>query len=170
MNEETFRELYDSYFEKICRYLNYYTHDSYAIEEVVQDVFVRLWDERHSRQIRFIHTYLFNSARNSMLNYLRNEERRTALLSQWAESEIEKQHEHDCVDRDEFALLLHAAVERLPLKCKEIFLMSREMELSYKEIAERQHISEKTVENQMGIALKKIRSYLRAYISSSDFL
>lgn len=100
-----------------------------------------------------------------MLNYLRDKENHNVLLEKWARIELEKNESIDCVDRELFYQLLQAAVESLPEKCREIFILSREEQLSYKEIAQVKDISVKTVENQMGIALKKIREYL---VSHSD--
>lgn len=160
IDETTFKEAYNNYFEIICRFLNYYTRNSQAIEEVVQDVYVNLWMDYQGKEIQFIKTFLYSSARNRMLNYLRDQENHSVLLEKWARIELEKSEATDCVDRKLFYQLLQAAVESLPEKCREIFILSREEQLSYKEIAELKEISVKTVENQMGIALKKIRQYL----------
>ena len=156
INEKTFKDTYNDYFEIICRFLNYYTRDYQAIEEVVQDVFVTLWEDYEGKDIQYIKTFLYNSARNRMLNYLRDKENHSVILEKWARIELEKSEEL-------FYQLLQAAVESLPEKCREIFVMSREEQLSYKEIATIKEISVKTVENQMGIALKKIREYLMSH-------
>lgn len=160
INEKNFERAYNDYFEIVCRFLNSYTHDRHAIEEVVQDIFVKLWEEYQGKEIHFIKTYLYNSARNRMLNYIRNEERHSFLLEKWAKIELESKGAADCIDRDEFFLLLQEAINTLPEKCKDIYVMSREEQLSYKEIATIRNISVKTVENQMGKALRKIREYI----------
>lgn len=168
MNEQGFRQLYELYYEKLCYFLNYYTHDERAIEEVVQDVFVVLWEERDSLQITYIKTYLYKSARNKMLNYLRNERTRIILLERWAKMEMEERQAEDCINRAEFFMLLQETIDTLPLKCKEIFLLSRDAKMTYKEIADQKGLSIKTVETQMGIALKKIREQMmQAYKGSS---
>ena len=100
----------------MCKFLNYYTHDYQAIETVVQDVFVRLWEEYRGKDITYIKTYLYASARNRILNYLRDHKNRTALLEKWAYIELEHNKATDCIDRDEFCLLLQAAVDALPEK------------------------------------------------------
>lgn len=167
INEQKFKEIYNDYFEIVCRFLNYYTHDYHAIEEVVQEVFVKLWEEHNGQEIRFVKTYLYNSARNRMLNYLRDNENRIVLLEKWATIELEKKESHDCVDREEFFRLLQAAVNSLPEKCREIFILNKEEQFSYKEIAQVRDVSVKTVENQMGIALKKIREYMKLHASDT---
>lgn len=169
INEKNFEKAYNDYFEIVCRFLNYYTSDYYVIEEVVQEVFVKLWEEYEGREIKYLKTCLYNSARNGMLNYLRDNENRTVLLEKWATAELEKDAAHDCVDREAFSNLLQTAVEALPEKCREVFILSREERLSYKEIAQVKGISLKTVENQMGIAMKKIREYLFAHVGDATF-
>jgi len=174
INEQSFREIYDAYFEPVCRFLNYYTRDESTIEGVVQDVFVKLWEERDVLEIQYIKTYLYNAARNKILNELRDVKNRNVLLEQWAKREIENQQAKDCVDMNEFVQLLQTSVETLPATCKDIFKMSREQNLSYKDIASERGLSIKTVEAQMGIALKRIREKMSAYYSKelnrSDFM
>ena len=163
INETNFKSAYQDHFEVVCRFLNYYTRDYEVIEEVVQDVFVTLWERYEGKEITHIKTFLYNSARNRMLNYLRDKENHLVLLEKWACIELEKNEAVDCVDRQLFYQLLQAAIESLPEKCKEIFILSREEKFSYKEIAQIKNISVKTVESQMGIALKKIREYLLSH-------
>jgi RNA polymerase sigma-70 factor (ECF subfamily) len=157
IDEKSFNEIYDAYFESICRFLNRYTQDVYLIEDVVQEVFVNLWTERSSKEIKYIKTYLFRSARNRILNNLRDQDNRTTLLNDWHKRQYNSRDERDCVDEDEFIIRLQQAVACLPNKCREIFMLSCYEKLSYKEIAEVQNISIKTVENQLNIALKKLR-------------
>lgn len=103
-----------------------------------------------------------------MLNYLRNERTRIILLERWAKMEMEERQAEDCINRAEFFMLLQETIDTLPLKCKEIFLLSRDAKMTYKEIADQKGLSIKTVETQMGIALKKIREQMmQAYKGSS---
>lgn len=163
INSKSFKDIYDTYFENICRFLNYYTRDIRVIEEVVQDIFVTLWEERYKSDIQHIKTYLYRSARNRILNYLRDEENRRALLENWSKDEYGKTLSADCIDRNEFDSLLQKAIDDLPPKCKQIYIMAKEENLSYKDIARINGVSVKTVDNQMGIALKKIRGYMTIY-------
>ncbi len=142
MSEQEFRSIYKQYHKKLCYFLNYYTHDEQAIEEVVQDVFVYLWKESDNLNITYLKTYLYSSARNRMLNYLRNEHTRTIILERWAQMELEERQAQDCIDRAEFFLLLQDTIEALPPKCREA---------------------------QMGIALKRIREkMLSSYKEGGD--
>jgi RNA polymerase sigma-70 factor (ECF subfamily) len=163
LDENTFRQVYDDYFEQVCRFLNRYSQDIRAIEDVVQDVFVALWEDHRSCEITHAKTYLYNSARNRMLNYLRDTGNRMRILEDWAKAEDELRNATDCIDRNRFHRLLTAAVETLPDKCRAIFILHRDVRLSYREIALKQDISVKTVENQMTIAFRKIREYILAH-------
>lgn len=166
INNRNFREIYDTHFEPVCRFLNYYTRDNSVIEEVVQDVFVKLWEDRETLDIQYIKTYIYNAARNKILNELRDVKNRNILLENWAKREIENQEAEDCVDMNEFIQLLQASVETLPANCQEIFRMSREQNMSYKDIASSRDISVKTVEAQMGIALKRIREKMTLHYNN----
>ena len=153
----------------MCRFLNLYSHDPQIIEDVLQEVFLKLWENRDSVEVEHVKTYLFHAAKNQILNYLRNEQNRHYLLERWFDQQIEDKHNKECFDLEKFSSVLDMAINCLPEKCKEIFILSRKENLSYKQIAEVKGISIKTVENQMGIALKKIRDFMTSYSFSFIF-
>lgn len=156
----SFRIIYDLYFEPVCVFLTYYTRDMEAIEDVVQDVFVSLWENKEYLEIRYLKTYLYNAARNRMLNYLRNTENRVVLLTEWMKEKETTETSPDCYDLEEFSVVLKKAVDQLPERCREIFILNKEHKLTYQQIADQYHISVKTVESQISIALKRIRKYV----------
>lgn len=156
----SFRIIYDLYFDPVCEFLAYYTRDTAAIEDVVQDVFVSLWENKEYLEIQYLKTYLYTAARNRMLNYLRNMENRTISITEWANERKTIESSADCYDLEEFSAVLKNAIDLLPERCKEIFVLNKEQKLTYKQIAESYHISVKTVETQMSIALKRIRDYI----------
>lgn len=166
IDEHIFKSIYQEYYLPVCRYLNYYTSEKYIIEEIVQEVFVKLWEDRKTLEITHIRTYLYTATRNRLFNYYRNQQLQDARIKEWSEFEVLYSTTTDCVDRNEFDQLLHAAMNELSPRCKEVFIMSKMEKLSYKEIATILNISEKTVENQMGTTLKSIRTYLRLHSSS----
>ncbi len=163
ITQSSFRELFDKYFESLCRYLAYYSANNMIVEEVVQDVFVKLWEERESLRIESIKSYLFTAAHNRMLNHIRDEKRYHTLLELWTINEKQKGLSGECFDIEEFSERVQRAIDTLPEKCRRIFDLSKKENLTYKQIAERLDISVKTVETQMGIALRKIREYLWAF-------
>ncbi|MBP1639467.1 MAG: polymerase sigma-70 factor, expansion family 1 [Bacteroidetes bacterium] len=159
ITSQSFRKLFDLYYKPLCTSLNYYTRDEAAIEEIVQEVFVNLWEARDQLQIEHLKTYLFSAARYRALNYLRNKQRQFEILENWAKEESENRQSRNVIDMDEMLPRLQKAVDMLPEKCRTIFELSRQEHLTYKQIADRNNISIKTVESQMSIALKKIREY-----------
>ena len=163
----SFRQLYELHFEALCRFLSCYTHDCMIIEEIVQDVFVKLWEDRDVLQIESVKSYLYTSARNRMLNHIRDQKRNNILFEQWVQHEIENRRGKECFDMEEFSQRVQGAIDTLPEKCRQIFELSKTENLTYKQIAERLGISIKTVETQMGIALRKIREYLSVYYKQS---
>ena len=166
---ESFRNYYDSYYEQLCRFLNRYSHDSQVIEDVLQEVFLRLWENRHSIEVEYVKTYLFHAAKNQILNYLRNEQNRHYLLEKWFNEQLETKQGKDCFDIEKFTSVLDMAINCLPEKCRDIFILNRRENYSYKQIAELKGISVKTIENQMGIAMKKIRDFMTSYSFSFFF-
>jgi RNA polymerase sigma-70 factor, ECF subfamily len=129
-------------------------------EELVQDVFFKLWTKRESlAEIDALKTYLYRAARNTALNHLR----RLKLEQAHEEREAAKgepatiESTDDSATASELTEAVNAAINRLPTRCREIFLMSREGGLTYGEIAAELGISIKTVETQRGRALKSLR-------------
>lgn len=157
IDSTSFRIIYDLYFEPVSVFLSYYTRDVAAIEDVVQDVFVSLWENKEYLEIQYLKTYLYNAARNRMLNYLRNREKRVVLLHNWMKEKEMAEAIPDCYDMEEFSVILKKAIDQLPERCKAIFILSKEQKLTYQQIADYYHISVKTVETQISIALKRIR-------------
>ncbi len=132
----------------------------YSVEdarEVVQDVFIKIWQKRDSLEFgEELKSYLYRSVRNQTLNKIQRNRIDTVSLD---EKIYVLTQETDLRDDEKNRRLkeIFKQIETLPPSCKEIFMMSRVEGLSHKEIAEILEISRKTVENQVGIALKKIR-------------
>lgn len=165
---ESFKYFFDKYYNDLCNFVNIYLHDKTLSEEIVQDIFVYIWGNKEKLKISTsVKAYLFTASKLKSLNYLRDSKNQKRIIDH-----LGKIRTHDTVelndtfaDTDEFRNILDAAIEQLPDKCREIFLLSKKEELSNKEIAEQLGISVKTVENQMTIALKKLREYLLPYRS-----
>lgn len=170
IDESTLKELFNVYSDDLCAFLNYYTHDKQLIEDIIQDVFISLWEERDTINIFYIKTYLYNAARNKVLNSLRDEQNRSLLLERWASRELEKQKARDCINMEEFSSVYQQAINSLPEKCREIFTLSREQNKTYREIAGEKDLSVKTVEAQMSIAIKKVREYILNYYNGKNIL
>lgn len=163
IDTSSFRLIYDLYFEQVCVFLTYYTRDKAAIEDVVQEVFISLWEKKESLEIQYLKTFLYSIARNRMLNYLRNAENRLTLLTEWIKEKETLDNSPDCYDMEELSVKLQRAVNLLPARCKEIFILNKLQKLTYQQIAVHCQISVKTVETQMSIALKRIRKHIASF-------
>jgi RNA polymerase sigma-70 factor, ECF subfamily len=171
-NKSTFDHLFRSYYSGLCSYANSYLRSSDISEEIVQEVFVRLW-EKHSKII--IHTsiraYLYQSVFNGCINYLKGIQssgfkhvdledvsiRHELMSMELADSEFSKMFSED-VERD-----LESAIVNLPDQCREIFKMCRIDNLSYKEIAGMLKVSKSTVKTQMSRAMNRIMKQMEKY-------
>ena len=154
-----FRHLFYQYADSLERFITFYIVDREKSQDMVLDIFTYIWDNRQNFEIILsLKAYLFQAARNKSFTYIRDkkipvylEEMEGMEIVQNYDSELELQELHH---------LIEEAVSLLPDKCREIFRKSREVNLTNKEIAGQLHISEKTVEGQITIALKKIRIHL----------
>lgn len=161
-DNDAFRLFYDRYYLQIYRFASYFVDSSLLIEEIVSDVFCIIWQRREKlSQIDFFERYLYTITKNKAFYYLRNESKITLteldpLSAQFAD---EEDPEYLVVDK-ELTVSLKEAVDDLPERCRLIFMMAREEGLKYKEIAEILSISEKTVNAQMVLAIKRLTKRL----------
>jgi len=164
-DKDAFRFFFDKYYIDLCNLVNIYIHDEAMAEEIVQDIYIYLWEKKGNIQIKSsVKAYLLKASKNKSLNYLRNEKAKMNFREKLREaSEIDYEIPANALDARQLREIIENAIKSLPEKCREIYRLAKENELSYKEIAEELGISVKTVENQMGIALKKLREQLRPW-------
>ena len=157
-----FETLYERYWASLYQSAFSILRDREAGKDIVQNIFIWLWEHRHSVEVRSVAAYLKAAVQFKVANYLRSGRIRDTSLRQLASLSPS----HEASDAAEMAELLElqsiiqTAVDHLPQKCREIYLLSRDEQLSNREIAERLGLSIKTVENQMTIALHRIRKAL----------
>lgn len=165
---EAFESLFDAFYEELVSYSHRLTQQLVISEEIVQDVFVSLWERR--RQIKItssVASYLYRAVKNRTINYLKNQlPKDQATTDLEVASELEDQSVKEEKDSN-LETALNKAIAELPEKCRVIFLLSRNEGLTHKEIAEELSLSPKTVENQIGIAIKKLRTALKPYLGMS---
>jgi RNA polymerase sigma-70 factor (ECF subfamily) len=134
-------------------------------EEIVQDVMLELWKRREQLAADSSpQAYLFQSARNRSLNYVRHEKVAREGEPYATRSEAIESNAHSSMVEDEMAIAVRRAVAGLPARCREVFELSRTHGLKYSEIATTLGISVKTVEAQMGKALRVLREELSPWI------
>lgn len=165
-NDVAFEQLFKAHYKALHAYANMLLKDINTAEEVVQSMFLRLWEKRDLLEVQTsVKAYLYKCVYNDSLNLLKHEH----VKSKYQDFTVHTMNTHheaasNKIELSELQTALKLALEALPEQCRIIFQMSRFEELKYKEIAERLGISVKTVENQMGKALKILRLKL------SDFL
>jgi RNA polymerase sigma-70 factor (ECF subfamily) len=161
----TFEALFHHYYSALCGYSESLVGMKEVAEEVVQDVFFNIWKNRETLLIRqSLKSYLYRAAFNNSMMYLRKMRREHFMedLSR-PEDRAEAPDPSQLIQLDEVSGLITQTLERLPERTREIFRLNRQEGLKYREIALKLSISEKTVEANMGKALKALRNSMERY-------
>ncbi|MNK03678.1 RNA polymerase sigma factor [compost metagenome] len=163
---DAFEELYNRYWDKLYAAAYKRVRSKETSEELVQDFFTSLWLNRNTVQIHSsFEGYLFTSIRYLVLNHLQKELVRSTYKEAIKTDKVDNSTE-ETVMLNDLVLNLNKEVEQLPIKCKSVFELSRREYKTNKEIALELGISEKTVENQLTKALRRIRIGLNGLMLS----
>ncbi len=168
-NRETFEKLFRTHYSYLCAFANKFLNDQDAAEEIVQEVFVNLWKKRDALSIKYsIKSYLYTAVRNSSLNLIKHIKiRENYKVHNKLEIENQENYLGDSIVATELEDRIRKLINNLPPERKKIFIMSRYKGLKYREIADKLDISVKTVENQMGKAIKVLKEGLKDYLTIS---
>lgn len=161
-----FEMLFRTFYQPLCNYAYTFVQDRDEAEEIVQNTFLNVWEKRDNLSIHTgVKPYLYAMVRNACLNVIKHEKVKQQHI---AIELVAGEKSADSVTRTVVAAELETrisqAMNKLPEQCRLVFKLSRFEELKYAEIAEQLNISVKTVENQMGKALKIMRDQLRDYL------
>ncbi|HEU5168489.1 MAG TPA: RNA polymerase sigma-70 factor [Chitinophagaceae bacterium] len=161
-DETAFEQVFKTHFKRLHAYAFTILRDEVEAEEMVQQVFFKLWERNENLSLTgSVSAYLYRAVHNECLNYLKHQKVRSNHQLHVAYSmKNEVEHPAKKVMAGELEKKIHTALNELPEQCRTIFQMSRFDELKYREIADKLGISIKTVENQMGKALKLLREKL----------
>lgn len=165
-DETAFDALFKAYYPPLCRYAcSLADGDMDEAEDIVQQVFVRLWEQRGTLDIAWsLRAYLYKTVHNRCLNRIRDAKTREQYKIHNAQ-QMEQQEAHTHTPEPELVERLQRALASLPEQCRRIFELSRFEELKYREIADQLGISIKTVETQMGKALRLMRVQMADYLT-----
>lgn len=154
--------LFKKYYRELHRFAFTYVRDLSISEEMAQEVFLYMWEKRKKIEIQTtLKTYLYSAVKNKCLNYIKLELPKQQSMADISEVLLSVNVERkDEGENEQLKKYIQKAIDALPKKCRRIFLLSRNAGMTYEEIAEELDLSKKTVENQMGIALKKLRESL----------
>ena len=161
-DKQEFEKLFRSSYVSLVRYAKRILKDHDTAEEIVQDLFFRLWQDRGNLTIESsLNGYLFRSVHNRSLHFIEHQkvvDRHAGEIAASADQTVEPVTE--AIYYSELQSKVARVLERLPERCSVIFRMSRFEGLKYNEIAEKLSVSLKTVEANMGRALKEFRKVL----------
>ncbi|MBL7111313.1 MAG: RNA polymerase sigma-70 factor [Bacteroidales bacterium] len=161
-----FEQLFRKYYNELCGYAYQYFSDRDTVEDIVQDLFYKLWQKRERLEIRTsFRAYLYRAVYNNTLQVLKEKNSLQPIESEHGTYEVILSEEiFDTVESKEIHLIIEKTLEKMPERVRKIFELSRFEGLRYREIAEHLSISIKTVEANMGKALKIFRKSLREYV------
>jgi len=142
-----------------------YLKDVDTAREIVQEVFLNLWEKKETIEIATVNSYLKTSVYNRSLNYLRNNRKFNREILEFEHISNLSDNTGDILVAADMGNEIRLAINELPDKCREIFIMSRFKNMKYNRIAEELDISVKTVEAQMSKALKHLRFRLAEYLT-----
>ena len=165
-DETAFEQVFKTHFKRLHAYAFTILRDEVEAEEMVQQVFFKLWERNETLSLTgSVSAYLYRAVHNESLNYIKHQKVRSNHQLHVAYSmKNEAEHPAKKVIAGELEKKIHSALNELPEQCRTIFQMSRFDELKYREIADKLGISVKTVENQMGKALKLLRQKLADFL------
>ncbi|MBO0321643.1 RNA polymerase sigma-70 factor [Muricauda sp. CAU 1633] len=158
-DRNAFNTLFELMWEPMYVYASSVIMDDSVAKDLVQEVWIDYWQRREDLDIQTIRPYLYKAIRYKCYNTLRdskfNETQIEAANSIYVTSEIELEE-----DVDELSIRIHDTIASLPARCREVFTLSRINNINNREIAEKLNISQRSVENQISFALRKLRKDL----------
>lgn len=165
-DENALDVIYRKYWEGLFFYSYHLLKDKHACEDVIQDLFVRLWENREQLNVRLsLKAYLYASCRYALYKLIRKEQVREDIFDAIYER-LHTETAYGNLEHKELVQQINVIVNGLPPKCREVYQLSRKENLSYKEIGERLDISVKTVENHINRALKELKQSLGGLVST----
>jgi len=159
-DKAAFTEIYNRHWQSAYRSAFNVLKDDEACLDVVQDVFVWLWQNREQLSIISLKPYLITAVKFKMLNVIRQGKFRAEIIAELGFDKEGLTFAESSLEVKELKAIIDQFVEDLPAQAQKIFHLSRNEHLSHKEIAQQMGLSEKTVKNQMNISLKKLRTSL----------
>ncbi|MCA0380799.1 MAG: RNA polymerase sigma-70 factor [Bacteroidetes bacterium] len=160
-----FDQLYKAHWQPMYKLALYFLKDEAAAMDIVQDVFVWIWQQRQQIKVHTsVQAYLKTAVKYKLANYIRSGKVRQDLLDNWVMETTYTHTGQDSAELRELKAIIQQTIEGLPEKCREVFTLSRNHGLTNQQIAEKLGISVKTVENQMTIALRRLRAHTREYM------
>ncbi|WMI64124.1 RNA polymerase sigma-70 factor [Aestuariibaculum sp. YM273] len=158
-NRKAFERLYSDYYEKLCTFLLGYTDDEIIVEDIVQDVFLKIWTNRKKINITTsLNSYLYKTAYITLMGNYRELKKKNNMLSTYYYTALIQASDTDDDEKTSLIKKLKNCIDNLPERSKEVFQENKISGLKYSEVAKKLDISIKTVEGHISRALSFIRS------------
>jgi len=163
-NDKAFNELFRRYFNKLHQFSLKFVKDESVAEELVLDLLLKVWQNTDQIQTDGeIAPYLFRAMKNTLFNHIRRKTVLTVSLDLIPEESITSRAADAEIESKELSLIYHTMLEQLSPQRKKVFQMSREHDMTHKEIAAELQLSVNTVENHIGASLSFLRRNLKKY-------
>lgn len=168
-----FKQLYRLLYPEMKRFLHYFDISDFLMEDIISDVFMTLWIKRaHVKKIKNIRGYMFVCAKNQMLKYRKSlhlEDKISISDSGVKEKPDRFEDSIDyAIEKKEAAEIVRKYIKQLPEKCRMIYILIKYEKMTYSEVAQLLSISEKTVQAQMIIAVKKLGAAIKNKFDRDD--
>ena len=158
--ENHFREIFEKFYSPLCNYAFKFLGDKDEAEEIVQDLFLNFWESRKLESVEHKERYLIRSVKFKCIDHLK----KSRIKHDFSIIDVNDLQAISAeLSEEEVLPLLTYFAAKLPPKTREVFLLSRKSGMTYKQISEELEISVKTVESQMGRALKYMRKLLKEH-------
>ena len=170
-DQKALSAIMDLYYVPLCAYVNNLSKDHELSQDLVQNIFIKLWEDRQRAcHIKSLKNYLYTSAYNGLTNEWRKNKRMLAIEEKHLGllNDIALKEDEDLLQRQ--IKLIKLEIQKLPPKCREIFLLSKQGGLTNIEIADFMEISIRTVETQISKAYRILREKLRHKVKPVLFM
>ncbi len=171
-DQHAFTRLFDAYYKRLAAYIYRVTESKEVTEEIVQDVFIKVWEKRETLDtIDNFSNFLFTISRNKVLNYLRNLAKMRVHQLSWSREHQEDSYVMDGNSlNDEYNLIIEKAISSLPPQQQKVYILSRYEHLKYEEIAVQMGLSKETVKKHMQLALGFLKEHVKRKIEQALIL
>jgi RNA polymerase sigma-19 factor, ECF subfamily len=167
-SEQAFSQLFYSYHQRLASYIYQLTGSRHMAEEVVQDVFLKIWNTRESLgSVKNFNTWLFVISKNHALNALRKTTQLRLQQLEWSSIQPSETELTDSFDNERYRAAIEA-IEQLPAQQQKVFILHRVKKLKYQDIANELHVSRETVKSYLKLANSSVTRFIRK--RSSTFL
>ncbi|MDR0573149.1 MAG: RNA polymerase sigma-70 factor [Tannerella sp.] len=170
--KDNFEKIYAEYYNRMFLFAKEYVISEEDAKNIVQDVFLFIWEKKDILEIKVsLSAYLFTLIKNKCIDHLRHLNIADQFRKEYKAklSALELLNEMTSSEED-LEKIIHDAIDRLPERCRIIFIKSRFERKKYHEIASELNLSPNTVENQIAVALKKLRKELKDYLPALLFM